>query len=154
MAKAHHTTKDDATLLKLGARLNEQIDLGYSHYKKSRVLKRGLERKLKKAPKVWEARNALWQTFEWSRAGKAHLAEWEIFNGACKEAHKTSRTILRKKPRTIAGAAVYAIAAVFEGGEWGGFGSPIHGSAWWTLRAFSEAGGVPLPKGMKQALYP
>jgi len=99
----------------------------------------------------WDAKEATRDAFARTQAGKKADVEWDAFNAAANNARKTARAILRKQPKTVAGAAVIALAAVYEG-EWAGFFFPIAASESALVRCLSRAGGVRLPAGVRRAM--
>jgi len=146
----------DVALLRLWAILRQQLDVEYSHWRKMKALKAPLKRKLATFARklgderAWAKREEIHAAFERTPAGKKAAREYEAYNAACKISHKAARSMLLKKPKTVAGAAVFSIAAFYES-DWAGFGFRADGTAASRIvLALSRAGGLRLPISVRQ----
>jgi hypothetical protein len=147
----------DAALLRLWAILRQQLDIEYSHWRKMKALKAPLEQELRASvvsklgdERRWARSEKIRAAFERTPAGKRAAREYEAYNAACKIAHKAARAMLLKKPKTVAGAAVFSIAALYEN-DHAGYGFQMDGTAASRIvLALSRAGGLRLPISVRQ----
>jgi hypothetical protein len=158
MAKANsksNTMSPDAALIRLGSQLHQQIEEAYSHWEIMARLKAPLHKKLDRLRSVfsddWNRREKLHADFDRTAAGRRADREYKAFCKADTQCHRTARAIMRKQPRTIAGAAVLALAALFDG-DWGGFGFQADDAAGKVAIALSRAAKIKLPNGVRQAV--
>lgn len=119
-------------------------------------LKAPLEKKLDRVPvRVFpddqDRREKLRADFERTTVGRRATLEYKAFCKASTPCHRTARTIMRKQPQTLAGAAVWALVALFDG-EWAGFGFRIDDAAGKIALALSRAAKIKLPNGVRQAV--
>ena len=141
----------DAALKRLGVQFNQPIEEAYSHWKILSRLKAPFYRRLDRLGYQQPARQEAWAAFERTAVGRRADREYKAFCKACTPCHRTARAIMQKRPQTVAGAAVFAIAALYDG-EWAGFGFSVDDASGRIVTALSEAAKIKLPNGIRQAV--
>ena len=161
MSKANsksNTRSPDAALMRLGAKLHQQIEEAYSHWKTLGPLRAPLDKQLDRMRRTTDHSRTSWEQMEKVRAafdrtapGRRASQEYKAFCKASTPCCRTAKAIMRKRPQTVAGAAVFAMAAFFDG-EWGGFGFRADDAAGRIVRELSDASKIKLPNGVRQAV--
>ena len=158
-AKAKTTTKaPDAALIRLGETLHQQIEAAYPHWRECCRLRASHKRKLDRLRSQsgvsnddkWVRLDAARAAFDRTAVGKKAKREREAFDAASTLAFRAARKIMWKQPQTLAGAAVFSIAALWDG-DWC-FAFPDDEAAVRIVHALSRAAGVRLPNGVRQAV--